>query len=163
MTSQRAAIEYALPPGRFEWRFQGWFNPEYLELPLGASLYLLYLLRGTDLSIAARIRNVDGALLPGLVIRNADGSLTSRNADTEIQIGAWRQWRVELLRLATRETTAILYLDENGRATEQARLNGDMEGVEPTRLRAGIGFSSPGVRARVMLDEFWITETELLV
>ena len=162
-TSQRAAIEYALPPGRFEWRFQGWFNPDHLELPLASSIYLLHLLHGADLSIAARIRNVDGELLAGLVVRNADGTLISKNADTEIETGAWRQWRIELLRLATRETTAILYLDENGRAREQARLNWDTTCIEPTRLRAGIGFSSPGVRARVALDELWITETELLV
>ena len=31
-STQRAGIEYPLPPGRFEWRAEGWFNPTKLEL-----------------------------------------------------------------------------------------------------------------------------------
>ena len=33
-STQRAGIEYPLPPGRFEWRAEGWFNPTSLELLL---------------------------------------------------------------------------------------------------------------------------------
>ena len=29
-STQRAGIEYTLPPGRFEWRAEGWFNPTQL-------------------------------------------------------------------------------------------------------------------------------------
>jgi hypothetical protein len=68
---------------------------------------------------------------------------------------------LELLRVGTRETTAILYLDDGGRMTEQARLNWDSTGREPATLRAGIGFSSAGATATVLLDELWLTESEL--
>ena len=56
-STQRAGIEYPLPPGRFEWRAEGWFNPTQLELVPGQSLYLLYFLSGSRLSVAARIHN----------------------------------------------------------------------------------------------------------
>ena len=32
---------------------------------------------------------------------------------------------------------------------------------EPQRLRAGIGFSSVGAAAKVLIDELWLTESEL--
>lgn len=160
-SSQRAAIEYALPTGRFEWRIQGWFNADQLELASGSSIYLLHLLHGAELSIAARIRNAGGILQAGLIARNADGALFRQSAAAEIEIDVWRQWTLELLRLGTRETTAILYLDRDGRPSEHARINWNSTGTVPTRLRAGIGFSSPGARARVRLDELWVTEAEL--
>jgi hypothetical protein len=66
-----------------------------------------------------------------------------------------------LLRVATRETTANLYLDEGGRMKEQALLNWDSTVSGPASLRAGIGFSSTGAAATVLLDELWLTESEL--
>ena len=63
--------------------------------------------------------------------------------------------------IATRETTAILYLDDGGRMTVQARLNWDSTDGEPASLRARVGFSSTGAAATVLLDELWLTECEL--
>jgi hypothetical protein len=160
-STQRAAIEYNLPPGRFEWRAQAWFNPRSVTLAPAESVYLLYFLSGGRLSVAARIRNVDGTLRAGLVARRPDGAFESRDAAAIIAVDSWRQWRLELLRVATRETTAILYLGEGGRMTEQARLNWDSSEHEPLSLRAGIGFSSMGAAATILVDELWLTEAEL--
>jgi hypothetical protein len=162
-STQRAGIEYGLPPGRFEWRVQGAFNPKEVTLDRGQSVYLLYFLSGTSLSVAARIRHVDGELRAGLVARGSDGGLAGRDAGAVVAVDSWRTWRLELLRIGTRETTAVLYLDEGGRMIEQVRLNWDSTGHEPERLRAGIGFSSTGAAATILLDELWLTEAELSV
>ena len=157
---QRAGIAHTLPPGRFEWRAQGWFNPIDLGLATGDSAYLLYFLSGTNLSVAARIRNDGGTFRAGLVAKNPDGTFASGDGGI-IAVHGWHRWRLELLRVATRETTAILYLDDGGRMKEQARLNWDSTDREPATLRAGIGCSSTGAAATVLLDELWITESEL--
>lgn len=162
-STQRAGIEYALPPGRFEWRAEGWFNPVTLELspaPPGQAVYLLYFLSDDGLSVAARIHNDGDTLRAGLVAKNPDGGFPSRNGPV-IATGEWRKWRLELLRLGMRETTAILFLDDGGRMKEQARLDWDSTVHEPLRLRAGIGFSSVGAAATVLADEVWLTESTL--
>ena len=162
-STQRAGIEHPLPPGRFEWRVEGWFNPTQVEFAPGQSLYLLYFLSGKSLSAAARIHNDAGTLRAGLVAKDANDTLTLRARDgpAVIALGSWRKWRLELVRLATRETTAILYLDEVGRMKEQVRLNWDSTAHEPSTVRAGIGFSSLGAAATVLADELRLTESEL--
>jgi hypothetical protein len=159
-SSQRAGIQYALPAGRFEWRAQAWFNPFELELAPGESVYLLYFLGGDGLSLAARIHNDAGTLRAGLVAKGQNGPPKSTDGPA-VAMGTWRKWRLELLRVATRETTGILYLDEDGRMKEQARLNWDSSANEPLTFRAGIGFSSVGAAATVLVDELWLTESEL--
>ncbi|MGH9959937.1 MAG: M23 family metallopeptidase, partial [Pyrinomonadaceae bacterium] len=72
-STQRAAIELALPAGRFEWIAEGWFNPIVLDLEPDnlepdKSIQLLRFLSGQDLSVAARIiRREGGLLLAGIV------------------------------------------------------------------------------------------------
>lgn len=160
-STQRAGIEFALPPGRFEWRVEGWFNPVDVQLALGQAVFLLFLLDDNRLSVAARIHNNGGKLRPRLVARNVDDELTARDASAEITTGVWRKWRLEILRVGTRKTTAILYLDEAGRMKEQIRLDWDSTTHEPSKLRAGLGFSSLGAAATVWSDELRVTECEL--
>lgn len=160
-STQRAAIEFTLPSGRFEWRVEGWFNPTELDLTPGKAVHLLHFLSGTALSVAARIHNVAGNLRAGLIARQPDGDAEVDDVPGVFASGVWRKWRLELLRVATRETTAILYLDEDGRMTEQARVDWDSTAREPQRVRAGIGFSSVGAAAKVLADELWLTEAEM--
>ncbi len=157
-TTQRASIEFGLPPNRFEWRVQGWFNPSQLELSAGQAVYVLHVLSSGRLTVAARVRRKGNRLRAGLVAGNPDGD--GRDGPV-IATGVWRKWRLELLRVGTRETTAVLYLDEGGRMKEQARLNWDTTTLEPTSLRAGIGYSSRRAAATVLVDELWLTEGEL--
>lgn len=159
--TQRAGIEYALPPGRFEWRAEGWFNPVQLQLDAGQAVYVLYFLSGGRLCVAARMHSDANALRAGLVARDADDTLRGKNGTAIVALGVWRKWRLELLRVATRETTAILYLDQGSRMTEEVRLNWDSSAAEPTSVRVGIGFSSRGAAATLLADEIRLTESEL--
>lgn len=70
-------------------------------------------------------------------------------------------WRLEVLRLATRETTVILYLDDAGRMREQIRRNCDSKAHPPTKLLFGVGTTSAASTATVLVDEIWLTESEL--
>jgi murein DD-endopeptidase MepM/ murein hydrolase activator NlpD len=54
-TAQRAGIERPLPPGRFEWRAQAWFNPEALTLKRSQSVLLFRFTDGEHLIAAAHI------------------------------------------------------------------------------------------------------------
>jgi hypothetical protein len=61
-----------------------------------------------------------------------------------------------LLRIGTRESTAVLYLDDD----EKLRINWNSTIHEPRRLRAGIGLSSAGATATILGDELRLTELE---
>ena len=159
--TQRAAIEYSLPSGRFEWIAEGWFNPTVLDLAENQSIHLLHFRNGGNLSVAARIRNEAGSLLAGIVANDLDESLKVANSSAVILPGAWRRWRLHLLRIGTRETTAVLYLDEDGNLKEQGRLNWDSTASEPKVLRAGIASSSASAKATILVDDLRLTEFSL--
>ena len=167
-STQRAGIQFNLPlepePKRFEWVAEAWFKPTSLGLGENQNLYLLYFLGETTLdekklSVAARIRHVDGGTMrAGIIAREKpDGDFKVKNGDpptSEIATDQWRHWRLHLLRIGTRETTAVLYLD--GR--EQARLNWDTTELEPKIFRAGIGLTSAGATATVLTDDLCLSE-----
>jgi len=160
-TTQRAGIEYTLSAGRFEWVAEAWFNPTILDLGPGQSVYLLYFLSGTKLSVAARIRNSAGFFRAGIVVEQPDGTLEDADSAGIIVPKIWRKWRLHLLRIGTRETTAVLYLDKGQQLVEQIRINWDSTTHDPTSLRAGIGLTSPGARATVLTDELRLTEAPI--
>jgi hypothetical protein len=157
-SAQRACIEFTLPAGRFEWIAEGWFNPTALSLAENQSIHLLRFVNGEDLCVAARIRNGGGTLLAGIVARDADGNLEEKEkSSTGIVPNVWHSWRLHLLRIGTRETTAVLYLDDE----EIERVNWDSTASEPLALRAGIGRLSAGATATIFLDEVRLTESSL--
>ncbi len=47
-------------------------------------------------------------------LEEPDGRLASSDSAVVIRRGIWRKWRLHLLRIATREATAVLYLDHGG-------------------------------------------------
>ncbi len=157
---QRAGVERALPPGRFEWRTQAWFKPIDMGLRPDQWVYLLFFRSGQNLSVAARIRNYEGTLRAGLRAKNPDGTFESDDGPI-IELNRWRRWRLELLRVGTRETTAILYLGNGGHLTEQARVDWDSSTREPTTFRAGVSLSAVGATATLLLDELWLTESAM--
>jgi hypothetical protein len=160
--TQRAGIEFMLPAGRFEWIAEGWFNPIVLDLDKNESIQLLRFLNGEDLSVAARIICREGGLLlAGIAYREADGPQKGEDSAAVIAPGVWRKWRLHLLRIGTRETTAALNLDEDGKMKEQVRINWDSTASEPLGLRAGIGSSSAGTRATVLVDELRVSESPI--
>jgi hypothetical protein len=118
-------------------------------------------MNGDDLSVAARISNEGGSLLAGIVAKDLDGRLRVANSSAVIVPGIWRRWRLHLRRIGTRETTAVLFLDEDGRMREQDRLDWDSTVFEPLVLRAGIGLLSAGATATVLVDELRLSQFSL--
>lgn len=151
---RRAAIEYPLPTGRFEWIAEGCFNPTVLDLASDKQVYLLSFLSGSTLSVAARIRNTDGWLRAGIAATKPDGTITAVNSEAAISTNVWRKWKLHLLRIGTRETTAVLYLDD----VEHRRLNWDSTSFEPDKLSVGIGLISGDAKATILTDELRLTE-----
>jgi Membrane proteins related to metalloendopeptidases len=159
--TQSAAIECALPGGRFEWNIEGWFKPTVSNLTAGQYIYLLHFLNGTNFSVAARIRHNGTSLVAGIAYQALNNASKSSDSSAVINIGAWRKWRLSLLRLATRETTAVLYLDDGAQLVEQVRVNWDSTGSEPLSARAGVTRSSLGATVTMMVDDIRLTEATL--
>jgi murein DD-endopeptidase MepM/ murein hydrolase activator NlpD len=156
-STQRAAIEHVLPTGRFEWIIEGWFNPIALDLDSGQAIDLLHCRSsGTKLSVAARIHKDGNSFRAGIIVKNPDGTVSHTNSAAVVAKDTWRKWKLHLLRIGTRETTAVLFLDDN----EKLRINWDCTTHEPRKLRAGIGFSSAGATATIFADELRLTEFE---
>ncbi len=155
-SSQQAGIEYSLMPGRFEWLAEAWIRPSVLDLPAAAKqVYLLHFLDqgAANLSVAARIRN-SGPIVAGIAARRPNGTTTGKDSSEVIGTGTWRKWTLRLLRVATRETTAVLYLD----GQETTRFTWDSTGYEPLTFRVGIGQSFSQVRATLNTDGVLVTE-----
>lgn len=151
-TAQRAGIERSLPEAGAEWTAEGWFNPARLGLDRGQTVYLLHFLSETGLLAAAHLCKNRGPVCAGISARNPDGRLEVVNARAEIGIDRWRRWKLQLLRIGTRETTATLYLDDD----EKARVNWDTTDAGPLRFRAGMGRSSAGATAIVLTADLRI-------
>ncbi len=155
-TTQRAAIEASLAGGRFEWAVEAWFKPVDVDVGPGELVFLLHFLSEGKLSVAACARRHANSLVAGIVARNADGTTKgSRKNGVTIAIGHWRKWKLHLLRLGTRESTAVLYLDSQ----EKVRLDWDSTGHEPDTVRVGIGRSPAGATATLHVDEVKLTES----
>jgi hypothetical protein len=156
LETQRADIEYAsLPSARFEWAAEGYFRPSALGLGPDQSAYLLHYRNGSDLSVAARIRNEGGIVRPGLVAKKPDGSLTgSSNVAYAVVESVGVKYTLDVIRIGTRETTAVLYMDD----AEVDRLNWDSTAFEPLSFRAGIGLTSAGATATIHSDDIRVVE-----
>jgi hypothetical protein len=153
-SSQRAGIEFSLPAGRFEWLAEAWIDPVSLGLGPGQSVYPLAFMNGANVSVAARMRNTGGVVWAGIAAKNPDGSNTGADSGVTVTPGVWHQWTLVLLRLGTRETTAVLYLD----GAEAERFSWDSSAYEPLALRAGIAFSSATATAQLDADLIRLSE-----
>lgn len=164
-TQQRAAIDFVLPAGtsnRFEWAAEAWVKFTALNLPNGDFLYPLSFRDGTNTIVAARLRNEGGALTAGLTARNPDFSCGSEDCTvgntgpfTGPWLDVWRKWRLHISRLATREATAVLYID--GR--EVSRLTFDNTGHVINRFRGGLALTDRGVTATARVDNLRVSES----
>jgi hypothetical protein len=94
-------------------------------------------------------------------VNDQDDGVKGTNSAAIIELGVWRRWRLEVLRIGTRESTVVLYLDVDGKTEEQTRRDWDSTASEPTALRAGIASSSAGAKATVLVDELRVTESLL--
>ncbi len=153
-----AGLEIALPTGRFEWLAEGWFNPESLAPTSNGSVYLLHFLHDDEVSVAARIRRKSGKWKADVVAYEPDtGTWLSSEDSADVNLNDWRKWRLHVYRLGTRESTAVLYLDDPPVAVAKRRW--DSSRYPPNVFRAGIGRTPlKAITATVLTDDVRLTE-----
>jgi hypothetical protein len=70
-----------------------------------------------------------------------------------VPLGKWARWELDLLRLGTRQTTAVLLA-----GGEVARVNGDTTGLEPDTACAGVVRRHGGLPVMLHLDRLALTD-----
>jgi hypothetical protein len=154
----RAGLRFALPARRMSWRLGADIQPAELQMNKGQVIYPLAFLAGDILVAAACLRKIrNDKYIAGVLIRSADGLFRERIDVNEGEIfrdGSVR-WELELLRLGTRQTTALLRLDSN----VVTRINGDTTSVEPDTGCVGILHQRSGLKITLHVDQLFLTET----
>jgi hypothetical protein len=153
----RAGLRFALPAQRMSWRLGADIEPARLQLSRGQVIHPLAFLAGDTLVAAASLREIqENRFFAGVLIRSADGLFRERIDVTEGEIftNASVKWELELLRLGTRQTTAVLRLDDQ----VVARINGDTSFVEPNNACLGILHRHSGLRITLHVDQLTLTE-----
>ena len=158
----RAGLRFALPVNRspvrpMAWRLKADIKPTVLQLDKGLVIHPLAFLVGDELVAAACLRQIgNDKHVAGILIRSADGLFRERIDVTEGQISTDSRvrWELELLRLGTRQTTAVVRLDGN----VVARINGDTTGIEPDTGCLGILHRHSGLQITLHVDQLRLTE-----
>ncbi|MGB7840364.1 MAG: hypothetical protein WBL40_19875, partial [Terrimicrobiaceae bacterium] len=154
----RSGLRFALPAGRMSWRLKADIKPTELEMSKGQLIYAFAFLAGDDLLAAACLRKIrNDRYAAGVSIRSADGLFRERiNVEKEGEIlpDTFVRWELDLFRLGTRQTTAVLRLD--GKTV--ARINGDTTGVESDTGCVGISHPHSGLRITLHIDQLRLTE-----
>jgi Peptidase family M23 len=158
----RAGLRFALPVDRspvrpMSWRLRADIKPAELQMDRGLVIHPLAFLVGSDVVAAACLRKISsGELVAGVLIRNADGLFRERIDVIEGKISKDDPigWELELLRVGTRQTTAVLRLNDN----VVARINGDTTSVEPDAGCVGILHRHGGLQITLHVDQLLLTE-----
>jgi Peptidase family M23 len=158
----RAGLRFALPVNRspvrpMSWRLRADIQPAELLMDKGLVIHPLAFLAGNDLVAAACLRKIrNDEYIAGVLIRSADGLFRERIDVNEGEIfrdGPVR-WELELLRIGTRQTTAVVRLRDN----VVARINGDTMSVEPDAGCVGILHRHAGLQITLYVDRLLLTE-----
>ena len=123
----------------------------------GLVIHPLAFLIGDDIVAATCLRKIStDQFIAGAVIRGADGLFRERIdvSEGEIFTGSPVTWELELLRVGTRETTAVVRLNSN----VVARINGDTTSVEPDAAFVGILHRHDGLQITLPIDQLVLTE-----
>jgi hypothetical protein len=158
----RAGLRFALPIDRssarpMSWRLRADIKPAELQMDKGLVIHPLAFLVGNNVVVAACLRKIrSDKLVAGVLIRSADGLFRERIdvSEGEIFRDGQVRWELELLRVGTRQTTAVLRLDNN----VVARINGDTTGVEPDSGCVGILHRHSGLQITLHVDQLLLTE-----
>jgi Peptidase family M23 len=154
----RSGLRFALPPRRMSWRLRADIRPTELEMSKGQLIHALAFLLGDNLLAAACLRKIrNDRYVAGVLIGSVDGLLRERiNVEKKVEIlpDSWVRWELDLIRLGSRQTTAVLQLDGN----EVARINGDTTGVEPDAGCVGILHRHGGLQISLHVDQLRLTE-----
>jgi len=158
----RAGLCFALPIDRLpvlpmSWRLRADIQPVELWMSKGQVIHPLAFLRGNEVVAAACLRKTrDDEYIAGVLIRSVDGLVRERIDVTEGEIfrDAPATWELELLRIGTRQTTAVLRLNNN----VVARINGDTNAIEPDAGCVGILHRHSGLPITLYVDQLFLTE-----
>jgi hypothetical protein len=153
----RAGLRFALPAGRMSWCLKADIKPTELEMDKGLVIHPLAFLVGDDLVAAACLRRISSdKYVAGVLIRSTDGLFRERIdvKEGEIFTDGWVRWELDLLRVGTRQTTAVLRLANN----VVARINGDTTSVEPDTGCVGILHRHNGLQITLHVDQLLLTE-----
>jgi hypothetical protein len=158
----RAGLRFALPVNRspirpMSWRIRADIQPAEVQMSRGQVIHPLAFLNGDKVVAAACLRKIrNDELIAGVLIRSADGLFRERIDVNEGEIfrdGPVR-WQLELLRVGTRQTTAVVRLND----IVVTRINGDTERVEPDAACVGILHRHSGLQIRLHVDQLLLTE-----
>src|SRR5262245_25767368 len=152
----RAALGFAMPAGRMSWRLRADIKPVELMMEAGRVIYPLAFLSGGDLVAAGCLRKVGNEYFAGVLVRASAGLFRELIDIHEgrISVDESARWELDLLRLATRQTTAVVRVNHN----VVARLNGDTTTIEPDTACAGILHRHDGLQIVLHLDQLGLTE-----
>jgi hypothetical protein len=158
----RAGLRFALPVDRspvrpMSWRLGANIQPAALLMDKGQVMHPLAFLIGDEIVAAACLRKIrSDKLVAGVVIRSAEGLFRERIDVNEGEI--FRddpvRWELDLLRVGTRQTTAVVRLNDN----VVARINGDTTSVEPDAACVGIVHRHSGLQITLHIDQLLLTE-----
>ena len=157
---RRAALRLARQPSPvrpMSWRLRADIKPAELQMEKGLVIHPLAFLAGDDLVAAACLRKIrSDEFVAGVLIRSADGLFRERIdvSEGEIFRNGPVRWELELLRVGTRQTTAVVRLNNN----VVARINGDTTSVEPDAGCVGILHRHSGLQITLHVDQLLLTE-----
>jgi hypothetical protein len=153
----RAGLSFSLPVGRMSWRLGADIKLAELEIDEGQVIYPLAFLAGNDLVAAACVRKISNdKFVTGVLMRSADGLFRERIDVNEGQVSqdVPFSWQLGLLRLGTRQTTAVVRLNNK----VMARINGDTTSVEPDTGCVGILHKHSELQITLHIDRLVMTE-----
>ena len=158
----RAGLRFHLPTSSsrvlpMSWRLRADIRPAELQMTEGQVIHPLAFVAGDALVAAACLRRIGGEqFVAGVLIHSAAGLFRERIDVSEGKI--FRDtpvtWKLDLLRLGTRQTTAVVRLNNN----VIARINGDTTSVEPDAACAGIVHRHRGLQITLHVDRLRLTE-----
>jgi len=161
-TAIRAGLRFALPVNRspvrpMSWRLKADIKPVELEMEEGLVIHPLAFLIGDDLVAAACLQKVrNDEFVTGVLMRTADGMFRERIDIVEGKIvrNVPARWELDLIRLGTRQTIAIVRINKN----VIARINGDTTSVEPDAGCVGLLHRHSGLQVTLHVDQLHLTE-----
>ena len=161
-TLVRAGLRFSLPVNRspvrpMSWRVKADINFVELEVDEGLVVHPLAFLIGDTVVAAACLRKIrNDEFVTGVLIRSADGLFREKIDVDEGKIvrNVSARWELDLIRLGTRQTTAVVRINNN----VIARINGDTTSIEPDVGCVGILHRHSGLQITLHVDQVRLTE-----
>jgi hypothetical protein len=158
----RAGLRFDLPVNRLpvrpmSWRLRADIRLVEMQVDEGLVIHPLSFLADGSLVAAACLRKTRGdKSVTGVLIQSTDGLFRERIDVNEGEIlrNVPVRWELEVLRVGTRQTTAVVRLNDK----VIARINGDIRSIEPKSGFVGILHKHSGLQVTLHVDQLLLTE-----